>query len=117
MAIVKDYRTCVQQLLEQYYSPSLPTDGVSTATEVECQLIIDTNHDHYQLVHVGWENGHRIYSCVLHLDIKDDKIWVQQNMTDQLVAEDLVALGVLPEHIVLGFQPPYARQFTGFGMQ
>jgi hypothetical protein len=53
---------------------------------------------------------------VIHIDIKDDKIWLQQNLTNQLVAEDLVALGIPKDRIVLGFQPPYMRKFTEFAV-
>jgi hypothetical protein len=37
-------------------------------------------------------------------------------MTDQKVAEDLVALGIPKDRIVLGFQPPYARKHTEFAV-
>lgn len=52
--------------------------------------------------------------CIL--DIKQDKIWVQHNATEMRIAHELVAMGVAKEDIVLGFQPPYAREYTGFGV-
>ncbi|MEZ4662858.1 MAG: XisI protein [Caldilineaceae bacterium] len=110
MAAVEEYRKRVQKLLEEYRGPSSPTN------DVEAQLIADTQNDHYQLVNVGWENGHRVYGCVIHIDIKGDKVWVQQNLTDQKIAEDLVALGIPKEQIVLGFQPPYMRKYTEFAL-
>jgi hypothetical protein len=109
MVAIEEYRTRVQQLLEEYRGPRLPLQE-----EVETQLIIDTKHDHYQLIHVGWENGRRVYAPIIHIDIKGDKVWLQRNMTDQKVAEDLVALGIPKDRIVLGFQPPYARKYTEF---
>ncbi|MEZ4733261.1 MAG: element excision factor XisH family protein [Caldilineaceae bacterium] len=56
------------------------------------------------------------YRVVIHIDIKDNKVWLQQNLTDQLVAEDLVARGIPKEHIVLGFQPVYMRKHTEFAV-
>jgi hypothetical protein len=50
----------------------------------------------------------------LHLDIRDGKIWVQQNTTERQVAHDLMAMGVPKEDIVLGFQAPNMRAYTGF---
>ena len=111
MVAVEEYRPRVQQLLEEYNRPQLPLQD-----EVETQLIIDTNRDHYQLIHVGWENGHRVYDPIIHIDIKGDKVWLQHNMTDQKIAEELVALGIPQDRIVLGFQPPYARKYTGFAV-
>jgi len=53
---------------------------------------------------------------VLHLDIKDGKIWLQQNTTERRVAHELAAMGVAKEDIILGFQAPYVREYTGFGV-
>lgn len=50
--------------------------------EIECQLIFDTEHDHYQLLDIGWEKLKRVYNCFIHLDIKDGKIWIQRNMNE-----------------------------------
>ena len=103
-----NYRHSIQQFVEQY-----ATYGISPE-HIERETIFDTTRDHYQLVNVGWRGEHRVYGCVLHFDIKDGKIWIQQNGTEIDVAEELMNLGVSREDIVLGFQSPYKRQFTGF---
>lgn len=110
MATVEKLRKSVQQLLKAY------ADSRMTQGEVETQLLADKENDHCQLVNVGWENGRRIYGCVLHIDIKGDKVWIQQNNTENYVAEELVDLGVPKENIVLGFYSPFSRQFTGFAV-
>jgi XisI protein len=58
----------------------------------------------------------RIYHTTMHFDIKDGKIWIQQNMTDVDVGQELVDLGVPKEDIILGLQPPYKRPYTGYGV-
>lgn len=105
------YRKYIQQLLEQYTTYGTPID------DVERELIIDTTHDHYQVMNVGWQGEHRIYGCVMHFDIKQGKIWIQQNGTEIDVAEELLHLGVARDDIVLGFQSPYKRPYTGFASQ
>jgi hypothetical protein len=57
-----------------------------------------------------------VYDCVMHFDIKDGKVWLQQNMTDQDPAEELVGMGVPREDIVLGFQPQDVRPYTDYGV-
>ncbi|NWF57874.1 MAG: XisI protein [Fischerella sp.] len=104
------YRQCIQKLLTEY-SKSTPING-----EIEVQTIFDTEHDHYQIVDLGWDKHRRIYNCVMHLDIKDGKIWIQRNQTDKLLADELVAMGVPKNDIVLGLQPAYAREYTGYGV-
>jgi hypothetical protein len=64
---------------------------------------------------VSWHQLNQIYRCIVHFDIKNGKIWLQQNLTDRHLAETLVEMGVPREDIVLGLQPPYKRQYTGYG--
>ena len=104
------YRTCIQTLLERHSQPK--TDN----TEVEDELFFDTVRDHYQLMRVGWNGLSRIYHTVLHFDIKDGKIWLQQNTTDIDVGQELIDMGVPKEDIVLGLHPTYKRPYTGYGV-
>lgn len=107
---VEQYRTLIQQLLRQH------AQYPAAHGEVEAQTIFDTQNDHYQLVHVGWNGTHRIYGCVLHLDIKQGKIWIQQDGTEVGIANELIALGIPKQDIVLGFQSRFMRKFTEFAV-
>lgn len=51
-----------------------------------------------------------------HFDIVDEKIWIQQNNTEAMIADELVERGVPATDIVLGFVVPDARQFSGFAV-
>ena len=57
-----------------------------------------------------------MYGGVLHLDIKNAKIWIQHNGTEIDIADELVKLGVPKEDIVLAFHEPLMRQYTGFAV-
>jgi len=84
---------------------------------LKCKCFLrDRQHDHYQLNSVGWDENERIHSCLLHLDIKNEKIWIQYNGTEVSMAEKLMALGVSKEDIVLGFQLSYKRPHTGYAV-
>ncbi len=107
---VEQYREYIQRLLTEY------SHYKSISEEVEAQVVFDREHDHYQLVHVGWRNIRRVYGCVLHLDIKDDKIWVQHDGTEIGIVSDLEALGVPKQDIVLGFHAPYKRKYTDYAV-
>ena len=80
------------------------------------QTIFDTMRDHYQLIYVGWDKGRRVYGPVMHLDIKNGKIWIQWNGTEDDIAAELMELGVSKQDIVLGFHTPYMRQFSDFAV-
>jgi hypothetical protein len=108
MAKIDQYRHYIQEVIERH-ARHRPAYG-----EVELQLIFDTERDHYQLVHAGWHKNRRKYGCLIHIDIKDEKIWIQQDGTEVGVANELVALGVPKEDIVLAYQPLYKRPYTEF---
>ena len=110
MEKIEQYRGYIQNLLIEYAQGS-PSDE-----EVETQLIFDQERDHYQVVYTGWKNRHPMYGCVLHLDIKNGKIWIQQNGTEIGIADELVKLGVPKEDIVLAFHEPLMRQYIGFAV-
>jgi len=110
MANVDHYRQLVQNLLEDYSQVDFNNP------DLETELIFDTQRDRYQVVHVGWSNKRRVYGCVLHLDIKDGKIWIQHDGTEGGIALELVERGVPKHDIVLGFHSPFKRQFTEFAV-
>jgi hypothetical protein len=107
---LEQYRDCIKQTLQKYQQYT------KADSAIEAQTIFDTEHDHYQLVYVGWENQRRVYGCVLHLDIKNEKVWIQHNGTEANIADELIDLGVSQTDIVLGFHSPYKRQFTDFAV-
>ena len=104
------YRQIIQQLL---------TDRAKKAWDerVQAQTIFDPEHDHYQLVYVGWRGSKRVYGVVLHADIVEGKIWIQQDGTEEGLANQLVEHSVPKHDIVLAFDPPNLRQYTDFAVQ
>jgi XisI protein len=104
------YRSVVIEILTKY-SPYKPSYG-----QVEIEQIFDRDHDRYQLLVIGWNQQQRIYGTTIHLDIQDEKIWIQQNTTEFDLASDLVEMGVPKQDIVIGFHTPKMRQLTGFAV-
>jgi XisI protein len=104
------YRNCIQTFLEQQ------SHYRSHDKSVENELFFDSIRDHYQLMRVGWKGLDRIYHTVIHFDIKDGKIWIQQNTTDIDVGQELIDMGIPKEDIVLGLHPAYKRPYTGYGV-
>jgi hypothetical protein len=99
--------TFLQQYKEEYRQD--PGD-------VDTQIIADRENHHYLLVRVGWKQQRFYHYCLFHFDLKGDKIWIQQNNTETQVGDELMALGVAREDIVLGFKPEAIRVHTGFGV-
>ncbi len=110
---VTTYRNIVVELLESY--AKMPSVSANSS-ELEEQLILDTQRDHYQILTIGWEKGRRVYYPVFHIDIREGKIWVQEDATDFDLVGELERRGVAKNDIVLAFQAPYKRPFTGYAV-
>jgi len=110
MARVEDYPRYVEEIINRYgqYKPAYG--------DVEVQMVLDRENHHYQLLNVGWNKNQRIRGCVLHIDVKGNKIWIQHDGTETGVANELVAMGVPRQDIVLAFHAPYKRQYTDFAV-
>lgn len=82
--------------------------------DIQIQIIIDREGDHYLLMLVGRDGIHRVHGCLIHLDLINDQIWIQRDGTEEGIARHLIAAGVPKERIVLAFRPPELRQHTEF---
>ena len=107
---LQQYRKIIRQVLTEQAHP------YTYSNDVEAEIICDTEHDRYQLIYVGWEEQQRIFSIVMHFDIKDGKIWIQYNGTELSIAQILVDRGVPASDIVLGFHSAFKRQFSGYSI-
>jgi hypothetical protein len=106
----EQYRVAVSKVLHEYAQYKL------SFGDIDVELVLDTEHDHYILVNAGWREHRRVYGSVIHVDIKDNKIWIQHDGTESGVANDLVELGIPKEDIILACYPEYHRRHTGFGV-
>jgi ketopantoate reductase len=107
---MKRYGDLVEEILREYGSYK------SSYGEVEVETIFLPAQGHYELMRVGWQGQSRIHGSVLHVDIKDGKIWIQHDGTEDGVANRLVEAGVPKDDIVLAFQSPFMRKFTEFAV-
>jgi hypothetical protein len=112
MERINKYRQIIYQLLSDHADVSQDSYNL----EIECELIFDTERDRYLLLDIGWEGLKRVYNCFIHLDIKDSKIWIQRNLTEVDLAQELVERGIPKEDIILGLHPQYKRPLTGYGI-
>jgi XisI protein len=82
----------------------------------QLELVLDRERDRYLLIETGWQNNNRIYGTLLHIDIINDKIWIQHDGTEEGVADELVDAGVSKSQIVLAYQSLTRRQLTEFAV-
>lgn len=110
---VEQYRQYIRHILSERRERA--SRQQRNAEEYEVQTIFDSEQDHYQLLYVGWRGNKRDFGCILHLDIKGEKIWIQHDGTEEGIANRLVEMGVPKQDIILAFHEPLVRSFTEFG--
>lgn len=110
MGQLDQYRDIVRRLIEEYASHE-PAYG-----EIRTEAVIDRDRDHYEVIQLGWNGGRRVHGSIIHIDIRDGKVWIEHNGTDARLAEELVAAGIARGDIVLGFHPADLRALTGYGV-
>ena len=108
---VARYREILRRVIEEYASYK-PANG-----EIETEAVIDPSRDHYEVMHVGWDSRKsRVHGSVIHLDLINDKVWVQYDGTNRPVVDELLAAGIPREDIVLAFHPAELRHHTEFAV-
>jgi hypothetical protein len=109
-SLKRKYRQIIEKILEDYAAFLGQEDGIQQ------ELIFDWERDRYLLVETGWHNRKRIYGSFLHLDIIDDKVWIQHDGTEDGIAYELEAAGIPKDHIVLAFKSLERRRLTEYAV-
>ena len=104
------YREIVRHLIEEYarYKPAYG--------DIRTEAVVDRERDHYEVIQVGWNAGRRVHGSIIHIDIRNGKVWIEHNGTDARLGEELVAAGIPRNDIVLGFQSADVRPLTNYGV-
>jgi XisI protein len=78
--------------------------------------LFDCEQDRYQVLRTGWLQKSRVYGVLIHIDIKEEKLWIQYDGTEVGVANELAEQGISKDEIVLAYHLPFMRQYDGFAM-
>src|SRR2546423_637904 len=99
--LIKGELTTILELLQRRPNPN-----------VEPMCVFDDEQGRYLLLKFGWTKDHRVRAITLFLRLKDGKIWIEEDWTEDGIALDLLRAGVPKQDIVLAFHPPEVRAAT-----
>lgn len=105
------HRVAVQEVLTEYHQLN-----IKAQSPTESALVFDEIRDHYLLLLMGWHKDERIKSVMIHIRLKDGKVWIEEDWTEDGVATDLLQKGIVKEEIVLAFHHPRVRPHTEFAI-
>jgi hypothetical protein len=84
--------------------------------DIETHMIYDQARQRYLVYRVGWHHKKRVSSVLIYVHIKNDKIWIEEDWTEEGITPALLAAGVPKEDIVLAFRHPQLRPLTEFAV-
>jgi hypothetical protein len=100
------YHTIILELLGEFVDFWHNGDGV------ERKVLYDEKSQTYTLIYYGWQDNKRyLHGVSFHLQRIEDKIWIHQNNTQYLIADELIEKGIAKEDIILGFSYEVHRQY------
>jgi XisI protein len=108
---ITQHRATIQEILTEYHQLN-----IKASSTTESALVFDEIHDQYLLLLMGWNKDERIKSVMIHIRLKEGKIWIEEDWTEDGVATDLLQKGIGREEIVLAFHPPRVRSHTEFAI-
>ena len=107
---VARYRAIVKQVLTRY-AEQYPSHG-----QIETAPLFDDVTDHYMVVDYGWDRTGRVHAPILHVHLREGKVWVELDNTEDGIAPILLAASVPQQDIVLAFYRPERRRLTEFAV-
>jgi XisI protein len=80
--------------------------------------VFDEAHNQYQILDIGWDgSGDRIFQPIIHVELLNGKIWIQENATDIDLAKEFLEWGADASDIVLGMHSPSLRRFSEYAIE
>jgi hypothetical protein len=104
------YRDIICTVLRYYL------DITYANVDLKNREIFDQETDQYIVLSEGWQQQRHLHSCLIHVEIINNKVWIQLDNTEDGIAEELISAGIPKSDIVLGFHEPEIRQHTGFAV-
>lgn len=109
---LEQYRQAIKKILTEYHEW---VSGSSNLKQESC-LVFDETHDHYFWLFLGWEGKEKIRNIQVHIRIKNEKIYIEEDWTEEGIATELLREGLSKSDIVLAFHDPETRKLTEFAV-
>jgi hypothetical protein len=111
-----DSLTRYRNLIKQLFQERAELMNRHPVSGLETLCVLDEAHDQYLVYTIGWSQGKRVQYVTLLARIRDGKIWIEEDGTEEGLANLLVGAGVPKEEIVLAFTPPELRAMTDYAL-
>lgn len=110
MEIIDTLRAAIRAVFTEWEKlPRIPSDWKIISVQ-------DVQHDRYTLQSVSFAKDRYDTRLLAYMEIRDDKIWILTDNTEEGIASELVSAGIAKDHIVLGFYSSQMRELGAFAV-
>ena len=110
MEKIAHYQQIIKSILNDYIAT------MQSNLDEEIYLVEDPYKMNYLIYHNAWKHSSRSYGCILHVRIKNEKVYIEYDGTDEGFADVFAEAGIPNHDIVLAFHAPAKRPYTGFAV-
>ncbi|MDJ0515934.1 MAG: XisI protein [Trichodesmium sp. MO_231.B1] len=107
-----NYQNIIKEILTNYQRISAQVPD----PDIDELLMFDDQRSQYLWFNIGWKNDRRIQAISVYIRIKNEKIHIEEDWTEEGIANDLLRENVPKEDIVLAFHDPETRKLTDFAV-
>jgi XisI protein len=88
------YQDIIKNILKEHaeYRATIPDS-------YESQVLFDEQRGRYLVLDIGWNGDKYLHATPIHVDLINNKIWIQYDDTEEGVANDFLAAGVPKDDI------------------
>jgi hypothetical protein len=112
MEKLTELRNLIERVLKEYER----LYNLQPRPGVESFVIFDEERGNYLLVCLGWAQNRRVRRTAIFVRLRNGKIWIEEDWTEEGIATELVRAGVPREDIVLAFHSRDTRPMTEFAV-
>ncbi len=105
---LEKYPKLIKNVLTEYHEW---VSGSANLDQESC-LVFDDVHNQYFWLFMGWEGKKKFRNIQVHIRIKNGKIYIEEDWTEEGIANELVKKGIPKEDIVLAFHDIETRKLT-----
>jgi XisI protein len=111
MEKIAKYEVAINEVLKDYQKRFRVT-----SQNIKNYIVSDDKNHQYQFLSLGWKGDKQIFNVAFHINIMDDKIWIQRDNTETGIANLLTEKGISHKEIVLAYYPQAHRELTDFAV-
>ena len=106
------YQNIIKKILTEYERISSQVAD----PDIDEVLIFDDQRSQYLWFNIGWKKERRVKAISVYVRIKNEKIYIEEDWTEEGIATELLREGVPKKDIILAFHDPESRQYTDFAI-